>query len=335
VIGGGGHDVITGGPGGEVFLVNFDDGKDKLHLTGAALEGNQDVLSLGGGIGADDISLKRDKGDLIVEARDADQYDERARVILKDWYRDAADHQTVTTLQLFDGETAVTYDFKALVERFDAETQGSHHTRRWSAAQALPAVQLTSGAEPLGGDIAREYAMSGTVLGDEPIADEDAEERAALPGGDWDQPPMLSAREDPPGGSQRERDSDRVDRHSSKGKRESLASLLEAYLAQKPDYDFAAFVQELERSERRGEAIGAQEIARRWQAVARYANGLPNEHDEEARGGAVYRFNEHGLLGGGAFGGGFGYTGSTGMARGSASLRTLQGLEEGFQRIHS
>jgi len=335
VIGGGGHDVITGGPGGEVFLVNFDDGKDKLHLTGAALEGNHDVLSLGGGIGADDIRLKRDRADLIVEAHDADRYDERARVLLKDWYRDGADHQTVTTVQLFEGESAVTYDFKELVARFDAATQGRSNTRRWNAAQALPQVQLSFGGEPLGGAIAQEYAMSGAVLGDEPLADEDAEERAALPGGNWDPPLTRPAHDDDPGGSKRERASDRVDRHSSKGKRESLAGLLEAYLAQKPDYDFAAFVQELERSERRGEAIGAQEIARRWRAVGQYASALANEHDEDARGGADYRFNDHGLLGGGAFGGGFGYSGSTGSLRRVANLQTLQGLEEGFQRIHS
>jgi hypothetical protein len=128
----------------------------------------------------------------------------------------------------------------------------------------------------------------------------------------------------------RDRGEDRLDR---KGDR--MAECLAACVESKPRYDFEALVQELERTDRRGEALDAQEIARRWQAVARYANGLANEHDEEARGGAVYRFNEHGLLGGGAFGGGFGYTGSTGMARGSASLRTLQGLEEGFKRLHS
>jgi hypothetical protein len=177
--------------------------------------------------------------------------------------------------------------------------------------------------------------MSGTVLGDEPLADEDAEERAALPGGDWDPPPTRPARDDDPGGSKRERDSDRDDRHSSKGKRESLAGLLEAYLAQKPDYDFEAFVQELERSERRGEAIGVQEIARRWRVVGRYASAFSNEHDEDARGGADYRVNDHGLLGGGAFGGGLGYSGSTGVLRRAVNLQTLQGLEEGFQRLHS
>jgi len=296
------------------------------------LEGNQDALSLGGGIGADDISLKRDHGDLMVEARDTDYYDERARVILKEWYRDEGDHQTVTTLQLFDGETAITYDFKALVERFDAETQGPHYTRRWSAAQALPAMQLTSGAESLGGDIAREYAMRGTVLGDEPLADEDAEELVAQPGGDW--VPMAASNNGHSSGSSNKLDGNWGDHHS-KGKRESLADLLEAYLEQHPHYDFEALAREMEGWDRHGETLNAHEIARRWRAVGQYSSALANEHDEDARGGADYRFNAHGLLGGGAFGGGFGNSRSTGALRRAANLQTLQGLEEGFQRLHS
>jgi hypothetical protein len=335
LIGGAGRDTITGGPGAEVFLVNLDDGQDELHLTGAVLEGNHDVLSLGGGIGAVDISLKRDQGDLMVEARDADNYDDRARVILKDWYQDAGDHQTVATLQLFDGGTAVTHDFKELVARFDAATQGSSSTGRWNAAPTLAQVQLTLSGAPLGGAIAQEYAMSGAVLGDDPLADEDAEERAALPGGDWDPPLTLSTSEDPHRGSKHERDAGRDDRDYSKDKHESLADVLESYLAQKPQYEFEAFVRELERSDRRGEDLSEQDIAHRWQVVGRYGNGLSNENDDDARRGAVYRFNEQGLLESGAFGGGFGYTGSTGAARGIASLRALQGLEEGFQRLRS
>jgi hypothetical protein len=177
--------------------------------------------------------------------------------------------------------------------------------------------------------------MSGAVLGDEPFADEGAEERGVLPGGDWDPPLTLSASEDPHRGSKHERDTGRDDRDYSKDKHESLADVLEAYLAQKPQYEFEAFVRELEHSDRRGEVLSAQDIAHRWQVVGRYGNGLSDENDDDARRGAVYRFNEQGLLGSGAFGGGFGHTGSTGMARGNANLHALQGLEEGFQLLRS
>ncbi|MGH8621437.1 MAG: putative Ig domain-containing protein, partial [Burkholderiales bacterium] len=98
-----------------------------------------------------------------------------------------------------------------------------------------------------------------------------------------------------------------------------LADLLEAYLTQKPRYEFELLADELTRADGRGPALSAREIAHRWQAIARYASALSHEHDEDARGAALHRFPEHGLLGGGTFGGGFGYTGSTGMARGSAN----------------
>lgn len=92
----------------------------------------------------------------------------------------------------------------------------------------------------------------------------------------------------------------------------------------------------MERSGQRGEALSAHEIARRWEAVRRYASGLSDEHDEDARGAALWQhFAGPGWLGGDALGGGFGYAGSTGMARGAANLRTLHGLEEGFTRLYT
>jgi hypothetical protein len=123
------------------------------------------------------------------------------------------------------------------------------------------------------------------------------------------------------------------DRSEHKGDR--MADCLVANVESKPRYDIEALAQELERSDRHGEALNAQEIARRWQVVGRYASALSNEHDEDAQGGADYRFKDQGLLGGGALGGGFGYSGSTGAPHRIATLQTLQGLEEGFQRLHN
>jgi hypothetical protein len=127
---------------------------------------------------------------------------------------------------------------------------------------------------------------------------------------------------------------DRGDDHSDR-KGDRLTDFLAAYIESKPRYDFEALALELKHADRNGEALNVQEIARRWRAVGQYASALTNEHDEHARGGADYRFNDHGLLGGGAFGGGLGYSGSPGVLRRVANLQTLQGLEEGFQRLHS
>jgi len=114
-----------------------------------------------------------------------------------------------------------------------------------------------------------------------------------------------------------------------------LADLLEAYLTQKPRYEFELLAEELTRVDGKVPALSAREIAHRWQAIARYASALSHEHDEDARGAALHRVHGYELSGGGAFGGGFGYAGSTGLVRGAANLRALQGLEEGFQRIRA
>jgi Ca2+-binding RTX toxin-like protein len=129
----------------------------------------------------------------------------------------------------------------------------------------------------------------------------------------------------------RRHDHQHDDRSDREGDR--MADCLAAYLAHKPRYDFEALTQELERSDWRGEALEPREIARRWQMVDRYTSALSNEHDEDARGGAAYRLGDQGLLGGGAFGGAFGYTDSSSSIRGIVSLKTLQGLEEGFRPL--
>jgi hypothetical protein len=238
----------------------------------------------------------------------------------------------VTTLQLFDEGIASAYDFKALVARFDAATQGRSRTEYWSAAQALAQVRTRSGGEPLGGEIAREYATSGTVPGDVPLAGEGAEERAALPGGDWGPPPAANPTHS--SGSDSRHDGERG-AHPSRDQRESHADLLEAYLERTPRYDFEALAREMERGDEPERALSALEIARRWERVSRYAAGLADERDEDARYGAARDWRAGlDLPGTGALGGGFGHAGSTGMTRGMANLKTLQGLEEGFHRLH-
>jgi len=132
------------------------------------------------------------------------------------------------------------------------------------------------------------------------------------------------------GGKHVDLDDDRSDR---KGDR--ITERLVAYLERKPCYDFEALFLELEHADRNGEAPHGQEIAHRWRVVGRYASALANEHDEDARGGADYRFNEHSLLGGGIQDGGLEQSEPTGVIRRMASLQTLQGLEEGLQRLRA
>jgi len=127
-----------------------------------------------------------------------------------------------------------------------------------------------------------------------------------------------------------DRDDHRLDR-----KDDRIADFLSAHLERKPRYDFETLALELEHADWIGEAPNGQEIARRWQVVGGYLTTLANERDEDARGGADYRFSERGLLGGDIHAGGLGYSESIGLMRRMANLQALQGLEEGFQRLHT
>jgi hypothetical protein len=131
-----------------------------------------------------------------------------------------------------------------------------------------------------------------------------------------------------------EHDGDRGDRKLQQ-ERNRIAELLDAYLAQKPPYDFEAIETKPEQGKRRQDALTPQEIAERWQRVGRYVNGLSDERDKDARQGAgeLFGFDALSFLGGGGFGGAFGHAGSTGATRGMGNLRTFQGLDEGFTRL--
>jgi hypothetical protein len=146
-----------------VFLFNRGDGKATLHLGDAAVQGNTDTLSLGTDIAPGDIVLRRKGHDLLVKVDESDEEPNHGtlKIVLKDWYDAAADHQTVTRLQLI-GERIETYDFKALVARYDAATHGRE--RHWHAGAAMSdALLSTSNSEAIGGALAHQYATQGTL----------------------------------------------------------------------------------------------------------------------------------------------------------------------------
>ena len=77
------------------------------------------------------------------------------------------------------------------------------------------------------------------------------------------------------------------------------------------------------------------QTAKLWDQIDRYMKSLSDERDEDARQGAgeIRGFDALNFLAGGGSEGAFGYGGSTGATRGYANLKTLSGLEEGFQRM--
>ncbi|HSD70455.1 MAG TPA: VCBS domain-containing protein [Woeseiaceae bacterium] len=129
-------------------------------------------------------------------------------------------------------------------------------------------------------------------------------------------------------------DDRRSDPRESSDDHNRLRALLESYLDQVPDYDYEDLERQPYRSGRNDKQLDALEIARRWDRVRRYADGLAGDQDDDAGHGAGdLKQLVEGVFGAGTLGGGFGHAGSTGAPHGVGNLQSLQGLVEGFRRI--
>ncbi len=164
-IGGAGDDEIKADKGADIIAFNRGDGRDKVKHA----HGGGNTVSLGGGIGYDDLSLSRDHDDLILETGDGEQ------INFVDWYD--GDHRSVVNLQViaeamaeFDAGSSdpllnkkvQTFDFAAVTAAFDAAGQVDN----WSLANALLDAHLAgSDSEALGGDLAYRYGLSGSLSG--------------------------------------------------------------------------------------------------------------------------------------------------------------------------
>jgi len=116
----------------------------------------------------------------------------------------------------------------------------------------------------------------------------------------------------------------------------AAAGLIDSYFSDQPPFDDDAFSRHAPPGSGRAETMSPQEIAKRWRRIAKYLEQLEELADEDARGGAgEWRSIDFASLAsnGGAPGQAFGHAGSTGVTRGFANLKTLQGLSEGFVRI--
>jgi VCBS repeat-containing protein len=165
-IAGGRHDdTISAGGGANVIGFNWGDGQDTI-LPGVAAT---NTLSLGGGLEAADLSFKKNGQDLILGAGGRDQ------VVFKSWYAAAA-NQNFVTLQVVedrpywsckDGTNAMgwnieTYDFKALVQKFDTAQAANPRLSQWSLMNGLLDTHLVaSNSSALGGELAVRYADGG------------------------------------------------------------------------------------------------------------------------------------------------------------------------------
>lgn len=167
-VGNSGNDTIHTGSGAAVVAFNAGDGQDAVYFGGTQPK----TLSLGGGIGYQNLALSKNGNDLVLETGDNES------IMLKDWYAGSANHGQ-TNLQLiaeamagFDAHSAdplynarvQTFDLDALAADFDAARAGNATLTRWSVMDRLLESHLAgSDNGALGGDLAYQYGVYGNL----------------------------------------------------------------------------------------------------------------------------------------------------------------------------
>ncbi|HXX12390.1 MAG TPA: hypothetical protein VEK05_12820 [Burkholderiales bacterium] len=160
LVGGKGRDHLYLGGGYDVIAFNRGDGRDVV----SSGRGSTSTLSLGGGIRYEDLSLRRSGNDLILDVGGHE------RITLEKWYK-GQKYQAITTLQVVSEGTGLdpahidTYDFKSLVNAFDTARHGNHGTSSWALTNAMTQFHLSSSDAVLGGDLAYQYGVDGTLAG--------------------------------------------------------------------------------------------------------------------------------------------------------------------------
>ena len=165
-IGGTGNDVITTGKGADIIALNAGDGQDLVSSNGTA----DKTLSLGGGLGYQNLSFSKSQKDLVLGLAGNDQ------VTFKNWYagsgnRSVVNLQVITEVMsgynpsgrdtLLDNKVE-NFDFAALANAFDAAGQVSG----WALTNALLSAHLSgSDTAAIGGDLAYQYGKAGSLSG--------------------------------------------------------------------------------------------------------------------------------------------------------------------------
>jgi trimeric autotransporter adhesin len=167
-IGGKGGDNIVTGNGQDVIAFNLGDGVDTISSSAGA----DNTLSLGGNTNYANLSLGKSWNDLVLNISATD------RVVFKDWY---VSGPSVATLQVIaeamegfnqSGNNSLldnkieTFDFAAIVKKFDEARSASFLINNWSITDALLDSHLGgSDHAAIGGDLAYQYGKAGSLAG--------------------------------------------------------------------------------------------------------------------------------------------------------------------------
>ena len=166
LVGGRGNDSLTTGSGADVILFNRGDGQDTVLMS----TGQDNTVSLGGGIVLSSLQFRRSGSNLILLTGGTDQ-------ITFAGYYNSASTRSVDRLQVvIEGSTdyrpgstdplrnrsVQSFDFEGLVAAFDAARARNPRLTSWSLGNALTA-QHWGGSDlaAMGGDLAFGYALAG------------------------------------------------------------------------------------------------------------------------------------------------------------------------------
>lgn len=166
LIGGAGNDTLTTGSGADVIALNRGDGADSVN----ASTGQDNTLSLGGGIGYADLVFRKSGTDLILDLGASES------VTFKSWYATTPNNKSVLNLQMVaeamadfapGGGDALRdnkverFNFAGLAGAFDAALVANPTLTSWALTNALASFHLGgSDTEALGGDLAYYYGRS-------------------------------------------------------------------------------------------------------------------------------------------------------------------------------
>ena len=166
-IGGTGNDTITTNTGADIIAFNKGDGQDTV----VASTGADNTISLGGGISYSNLSLSKSGTNLVLATGNGDQ------VTLQNWYSSTSNHSVINLQIVLDNMTynpasmdvmlnkqVQKFDFAAITNDFDAALAANPTMSSWSMTNDLLTRHLSgSDTEALGGDLAYQYNLNGTL----------------------------------------------------------------------------------------------------------------------------------------------------------------------------
>jgi VCBS repeat-containing protein len=172
-LGGTGNDTIATGTGMDIIAFNKGDGQDTV----VASSGADNTLSLGGGIDYQDLTMSKSGKNLILKSGPSTGTGQADQVTLQNWY---SGNQSVANLQLvldagsynagssdpLLNQQVQDFDFAALAQAFDAALAIDPGLTSWALTDTLLSAHLAgSDTAALGGDLAYQYNLNGTLAG--------------------------------------------------------------------------------------------------------------------------------------------------------------------------